>query len=97
MRRKANPADIMYIEKYHTLKPLEEISQDLDLAVATIKKHVPIVTDAEKRKKRLGQSKVTLKDGTSVYQMSSDIDVYAPTPSNDRSRDIERGIYRPEE
>lgn len=97
MRRKANPADIMYIEKYHTLKPLEEISQDLDLTVATIKKHVPVVTDAAKRKQRLGQSKVTLKDGTTVYQMSSDIDVYAPTKKDDRSRDIDRGIYRPEE
>lgn len=93
MRRKANAADIMYIEANSNNMTIEEISEAIDLATAAIEPHFA----KNKKKVKLGRSKLTLKNGQSVYQMTEDIDPpksgakKAPSTSTDKKNGIYRG------
>ena len=91
MRKKANQADIEYIQKHVNLS-VEEISNTIGLSIGEVKKYR---TEAKNKKPSLGRSKITLSNGQNVYQMSEDIDSRPstkkkPTPDSD----LRAGIYR---
>lgn len=107
MRRKSNPADVLYIEQ-NLDKSDKEISKEISLAVTAVaavrqmKKHrnvkdsPPVVEEESiKKKKDLGRSKIAVAGG-SVYQLSEDIIMEKPAPKVDPTpeMDAKNGIYR---
>ena len=91
MRKKANQADIEYIQNHPNMS-IEEICTTIDLSLSEVKKHRP---DKPKKEINLGRSKIKLANGQSVYQMSDDIE---PRPSTKKKvlpeNDLRTGIYR---
>jgi hypothetical protein len=91
MRKKANQADIEYINNHPDMSS-EEICTVIDLSLAEVKKYRP-----EKKKKEinLGRSKIKLSNGQSVYQMSEDIDSRPSLRNkNTKENDLRTGVYR---
>lgn len=107
MRKKSNPADVLYIEQ-NLDKSDKEISKEISLAVTAVEavrqmrklrdvKDPPPIASEEgpKKKKDLGRSKIAVAGG-SVYQLSEDIIVEKPAPKIDPTpeMDAKNGIYR---
>lgn len=91
MRKKANQADIEYINN-HTDMSEEEISTTIGLSLGEVKKHK---VEIKPKKPSLGRSKITLKNGQAVYQMTEDIDSRPSlTRKPSEERDVRAGIYR---
>jgi len=91
-RKKLNPADELYISSFAGSKSIAEISQELDLSEALIKE----IYDKTNKANRLGASKITLKNGQKVYQMTADIDKEPAPTQPTQASDEHRGIYRSE-
>lgn len=92
MRKKANEADIHYINTHQSTMTAEEISVKIDLDVKEVKKHIT----PPPKKKDLGNSKIRLKNGQTVIQMTDDIE-HRPTkvkPTQTEEMDVKNGIYR---
>ena len=96
-RKKANQADIFYINSHGDLNP-QEISDNIGLSLDTVKQIIGETKKAAPKKKavsKLGRSKVTLGNGQTVYQLTEDIDSDPIKPPKNSKKDDERaGIYR---
>lgn len=97
MRRKANKADIFYIENHNDLDS-KTISKELDLSEKEVLKYLTKQQSPNKKvaKKeiKLGRSKLKLKHGNTVYQLTEDIDVNPVKTPNTPDQDEKAGIYR---
>lgn len=103
VRKTANSADIYYIEN-HSDMTAEVISQEIGLHVDEVSKYVvepPKKIKIKAKPKevgppRLGRSKITLKSGEAVYQMTEDIDTPSGLrkPKNTPEQDEKAGIFR---
>lgn len=93
MRKKATKSDIFYIEN-HDDTP-EDISKEIGLSLTEVVKYMkPKKTAKKKAGPNLGKSKVKLKHGQSVYQLTDDIDVKPTKTPNTKKQDEQSGIYR---
>ena len=108
MRKVANEADKYFIEN-HSDVPAEIIAQNIQLSIDEVVKYI-IEPEKPKKKKakkkeetpepsqapKLGRSKIQLKSGAAVYQMTEDIDTPSgtPKPKNSKEQDERAGIYR---
>jgi predicted DNA-binding protein YlxM (UPF0122 family) len=98
MRKKANQADIFYINSHQDLSP-QEIADNIGLSLDAVKQIVGATKKAATPKKKaaskLGRSKLTLGSGQTVYQLTEDIDSDPIKPPKNSKKDDERaGIYR---
>jgi len=101
MRKKANAADIEYIERHNDKTP-HELAEELDLSVIIVKDYwvaPPEKTEEELRAERapkLGRSKIKLNGGGSVYQLTDDIIPERNTakPPTTKEQDAKNGIFR---
>lgn len=101
MRKKANAADIEYIQKHNDKTP-KELSEELDLNIFIVQDYW--VEPAEKteeelraeRAPKLGRSKIKLNVGGSVYQLTDDIIPPRSTtkPLTTKELDNKNGIFR---
>lgn len=99
LRKVANEADKYFIENHSELTA-EVISQEIGLIIDEVVKYVVEPPKKKKEKKsaepKLGRSKIVLKSGAAVYQMTEDIDTPSgvPKPKNTQKQDEQAGIYR---
>lgn len=95
-RTVANPADLMYIKSKQKSQTAEEISEAIGLSLTVVKKHYSGITQKETVEKNIGRSKIKLRNGGRVFQMTDDLDEPVKrSPQRDQAElDAQNGIYR---